>query len=211
MIDIKNKTAIAVLVTFIVVVGLAGHALAQTPNPNVFDGGNLWHITGYDDTSPSHMQVATQGICFLPYSQKGTHIQGIWYSTTFPDWNGRYSQEGDRLLMHGDYAKDVGHDGMVIELFAGTTPRDTGAGQWTEWREDGAFGMTIGFGNCRLVRVGFCKFPEGVEKMSFEQLEKMAKELSSKVKPRLRKDGKVSKMPMDPKAAPLPKVVQSKR
>jgi hypothetical protein len=47
--------------------------------------------------------------------------------------------------------------------------------------------------------------------MSLKQLEKMVKELSSKVKPRLRKDGKGSKMPMDPEAAPLPKVVQFKR
>jgi hypothetical protein len=64
MIYLKNKTAIAGLVTFIVVVGLAGHALAQ--KPNVVDGGNLWHITAYDDTSSSHLQWATQGICFLP-------------------------------------------------------------------------------------------------------------------------------------------------
>jgi len=207
--DFKNKTVIAGLVTFIVFVGLAGHALAQ--KPNVVDGGNLWRITAYDDTSPIHKRWATQGICFLPYSPSGMHIQGIWYSTTFPDWNGRYSQEGDRLLMHGDYAKDVGHDGMVIELFTGTQTPDTGAGQWTEWREDGAFGRTIGFCNCRLVRVGFCKHLEGVKRMSPEQLMKMVKELSSKVKPRLRKDGKVSKIPMDPKAAPLPKVVQFKR
>lgn len=207
--DLKNKTAIAGLITFIVFVGLAGLALAQMPN--VVAGGNLWQITAYDDTSSTHMQLGMQDICFLPYSQVGTHIQGIWYSTTFPDWNGRYSQEGDRLLMHGDYAGDVGHDGMVIELFAGTTPSDTGAGQWTEWREDGAFGRTIGFGNCRLVRVGSCKHPKGVEKMSLEQLDKTVKELSDKVKPRLRKDGKVSNMPMDSEAAPLPKVVQLER
>src|SRR5262245_30415421 len=122
------------------------------PSPNIYDGGNRWLITAFDDTSPAHNQWATQGICFLPYGGAGTHIQGIWYSDTFPNWRGRYSQEGDRILMHGDYANDVGHDGMVIELFGGRPVREEGAGQWTEWREYGANGKTIGFANTRIRR-----------------------------------------------------------
>ena len=106
------------------------------PSPNVFDGGDRWLITAFNDASPEHQRMATQGICFLAYSRAGTHIRGIWFSDTFPNWNGRYSQEGDRVLMHGDYAQEIGHDGMMIELFAGTSCRDEGAGQWTEWREN---------------------------------------------------------------------------
>ena len=100
--------------------------------------------------------MATQGICFLAYSRAGTHIRGIWFSDTFPNWNGRYSQEGDRVLMHGDYAQEIGHDGMMIELFAGTSRRDEGAGQWTEWRENPRAGRTVVFANARLRRVGRC-------------------------------------------------------
>jgi hypothetical protein len=34
-----------------------------------------------------------------------------------------------------------------------------GAGHWWEWRENGGFGNTIGFGNARLERVGACHVP----------------------------------------------------
>lgn len=46
------------------------------PMPNVYDGGNRWLITAYDDSSPSHNALAEQGLCFSPYSVKGTHIRG---------------------------------------------------------------------------------------------------------------------------------------
>jgi hypothetical protein len=195
----KCKTAIFGLVLCL---GAAGQAMAQ--KPNVVDGGNLWYITAYDDTSSVHSQWATQGICFIPYSQKGTHIQGLWYSTTFPNWRGRYSQEGDRLLMHGEYAENVGNDAMVIELFAGTTPRDEGAGQWLEWRDTGPHGRTIVFGNCRLRRVGKCPLPKGIEDLSEAEREKLSAQLSSRVRPRLTRDGKEATSPTDPNSAPLP-------
>jgi len=186
---------------------LATTATAQAPAPNVVDGGNRWLITYYNDCDKGHSQWATQGICFLPYKPCGAcGIQGAWYSDTFPDWNGRYMQEGDRLLMHGDYANNVGHDGMVIDLFGGTSPRDEGAGQWTEWRETGTYGTTIGFGNTRLRRVGRCQVPASADfsRMSQEEVEKLAGELSARVKPRLRKDGKHAESPNDPEQVPLP-------
>jgi hypothetical protein len=116
-------------------------------------------------------------------------------------------QEGDRILMHGDYANNVGHDSMVIELFAGTSPRDEGAGQWTEWREvPGFFGTTIGFVNTRLRRVGKCQQPGNADiaAMSQEDVDKLAADLSRKVKPRLRRDGKAAESPLDADQAPLP-------
>jgi hypothetical protein len=186
------------------VAGVAASAALANSKPNVFDGGNRWLITAFDDTSPQHTQWATQGICFLPYAVVGTHIQGIWYSDTFPNWRGRYSQEGDRVLMHGDYASDVGHDGMVIELGFGTSPRDVGAGQWTEWREYGANGMTIGFANARLQRVGRCAQSFGdISAMPPAELDKLVDELAARVPPRMRRDGKVAEAPQDGEQLPL--------
>ncbi len=170
----------------------AAPALAQVaggpvPKPNVFDDGNRWLITGFYDNSPVHQQAATQGICFYPYAVVGTHIRGRWVSDTFPDWNGIYTQEGDQVTMHGDYDHDKGHDGMSWEIVSDS--RDNhGAGHWFEWREDGGFGTTIGFGNAHLVRVGKCE-PNHIEELG--------------VAPRYRKDGKVAEMPMDPEQLPL--------
>lgn len=125
------------------------------PSPNVFVGGNHWTITFYDDRSPAHTQWVTQDICFFPFAAVGTHISGMWYSTTFPDWNGRYSAEGDQVKMHGDFGTNVGHDGMTWEI---TTAR-TGAGEWKEWIETPGVGITIGWGNATWNRVGVCPSP----------------------------------------------------
>lgn len=135
--------------------GLGGAVAQAAPLPNVFDGGNRWLITAYNDASPVHSQMATQGICFLPYAATGTQVRGVWYSDTFPDWNGVYSQEGDQVFMHGDYAADVGHDGIMFEIDTNSYT-EQGGGHWTEWRENGAFGRTIVFANAKLTRVGKC-------------------------------------------------------
>ncbi|MGB7925675.1 MAG: hypothetical protein WCF57_20720 [Pyrinomonadaceae bacterium] len=204
---LKYKITITGLAIFMVIVGLVGGASAQTPRINVFDNGNRWLITGYYNCSPVHQQAATQGICFLPYVQDGTCITGIWYSDTFGGWSGRYSQEGDRLRMHGNWGNDVGSDGMIIDLYAGTSPRDEGAGTWTEWFNGGPYGMTVAFGNARLRRVGRCQILQqnaDISKMGQAELEKMADNLSRRVKPRLRKDGKPAESPTDPEQVPLP-------
>jgi hypothetical protein len=203
----KNPKFVRLVLMAVALLGLSVTAAAQ-PKPNVFDGGDRWLITAYDDTSPVHAQMATQSICFLPYAASGTHIQGVWFSTSFPNWRGRYSQEGDRVLMHGDYANGVGHDGMEIELFAGTSPADEGAGQWTEWRETGPFGTNIAFANTRLRRVGRCKWPSDMDitKINRAEAEKIAVDLSSKVPPRKKRDGKVAESPAEPGQVPLPDV-----
>jgi hypothetical protein len=122
------------------------------PKPNVFDGGNRWTVTCYNDPSSAHTTQATQGICFFPYAVLGQGIAGIWYSDTFPDWNGRYYQEGDQVRMHGDYADNNGHDGFEWDVVSAKT----GAGHWTEWREDLRAGTTITFCNANWTRVGSC-------------------------------------------------------
>lgn len=203
---LKSKITITGLTLFMAIFGLVSEASAQVPKPNVVDGGNRWLITAFDDKSSGHQQWATQGVCFLPYVVSGTHIQGVWYSDTYPGWAGRYSQEGDRILMHGNWGNDIGSDGMVIELFGGTSPRDVGAGQWTEWFNAGTYGSTVGFANTRLARVGKCHSPTGVDTstMSQAELEKMGADLSSKVSPRLRTDGREAQQPTDPEQVPLP-------
>ncbi len=187
---------------------LAGQAAAQVPKPNVFDGGNRWLITAFDDTSPAHQQWATQGICFLPYGVSGTNVVGAWYSDTFPNWRGRYSQEGDRVLMHGNWANFGGSDGMVIELFAGTSTKDVGAGHWTEWWNFGANGTTVLFGNTRLSRVGKCPLPVNYATATQAELEAYSAERSRSVSPRLRRDGSVADRPTDPEQVPLAEEAQ---
>lgn len=108
--------------------------------------------------------------------------------------------------MHGNWANFRGSDGMVIDLFGGTSPRDEGAGQWTEWWNTGQFGTTVGFGNTRLRRVGRCQLPRNhhISQVGQEDIDKLAAELSSRVKPRMRKDGKAAESPIDAEQVPLP-------
>lgn len=199
----KYRINLIGLALFMSIVVSAGQATAQVPKPNVFDGGNRWLITAFDDSSTVHQQWATQGICFLPYAVSGTHIRGVWYSDTFPNWRGRYSQEGDNLLMHGNWANFGGSDGMVIDLFAGTSPKDVGGGQWTEWWNFGAYGTTVVFANTRLARVGKCPLPVNVATATQVELEKFGTDNSSRVSPRLRKDGKEADHPGDLEQEPL--------
>jgi hypothetical protein len=209
---LKKKTMVIGLALFVGIAGLVSYAIAQVPRPNVVLGGNKWLITAYDNCSPVHPQWATQCICFLPYAVNGTCIQGVWYSCSYPGWSGHYSQEGDRVRMYGNWGNYAGSDGMVIDLFAGTTsglfagtpPIDEGAGTWTEWFNAGTNGTTVGFLNCRLRRVGACALPNNTSRMSQADLEKLVIELSSKVRPRLRKDGKPALSPTDPEQVPLP-------
>ncbi len=176
------------LLASILFIGTTTIAVAAPPHlPSVYNGGNLWTITAYDDASPAHAQWATQGICFLPPAVVGTHERGYWYSVTFPDWNGTYSQEADQLFMHGDYAKDIGHDGMHISI---DTAR-TASGHWHEWRENGAFGSTIGFVNATMQRVGSCKTFSPAELQRLD------------IPPRYLIDGKEAQLPVEPNQRPV--------
>ncbi|HLP41641.1 MAG TPA: hypothetical protein VK465_09055 [Fibrobacteria bacterium] len=139
-------------------IGLAaGASRAQGKyTPDLVKEGDRWTITFHDDSSPVHSQWATQGLCFRYAGIVGTHQRYVWWSDTYPDWNGMATQEGDEVTMHGDYAEDVGHDGMKWEIVT-SSPKQQGAGHWWEWRENGSYGNTIGWGNARLERVGSCR------------------------------------------------------
>lgn len=185
---IRMLTAAMVVAALTVGMFWVPEASAQ-PRPNIYDGGNRWQITFFVDSSPEHTEWATQEICFLPYTSDPTGIQGVWYALTYPDWNGRYRQEGDEVKMTGDWGKDVGHDQMTLYHTTWDAPQRTKGmafKDWTEWMEDGKFGFIIGFANTRMTRVGSCPHPkvEGVE------LENRVLELSLKIPPRLRRDSK---------------------
>jgi hypothetical protein len=144
--------AIAASAVFAFTIGITVNAQPAFPSPDLTRGGNLWSITAYDDASPVHTQMATQGICFEFIGVVGTQNRYRWRSTTYPDWNGIASQEGDQIFMHGDYAKDVGHDGIMWSI----DTLKSGSGHWIEWRENGGFGNTIVFANTTLQRTGSC-------------------------------------------------------
>jgi hypothetical protein len=150
--SLASRWSLAVLVGSVAV----SQGVAYAQQPDLVSAGNRWTITAYNDESPNHDQWATQGICFRSIGMFGTHQRYEWWSDTFPDWNGIASQEGDEVVMHGDYAEDVGHDAMMWSVVT-ATPRNLGAGHWVEWREDGKLGRTIGFANAVFNRVGRCQ------------------------------------------------------
>lgn len=183
---------------------LAGSVNAQPPMPNVFDGGNMWRITFYNDPSTDHQQWGSQLICFMPYFTVGTSIQGVWYSSTFHDWNGRYYQEGDELKMTGDYAQDIGHDHMTLLHTTYDVPGKINAlafKDWTEWREDRRYGQIIGWGNAKLERLGKCRYPYityDTTQITPELLQKIEDEVllvSQELPERLTVDGSVAIFP----------------
>ncbi|MBU2711234.1 hypothetical protein [Zooshikella harenae] len=134
--------------------------------PDLTKGGNRWLVTFYNDTSPSHDQWATQGICFYPTGNVGTHQQYVWVSDTYPDWNGRATQEGDQVFMHGDFQwyyniPYAGHDALQWQIVTGK--RTIGSGHWQEWLTDEKFGRTFGWGNALWRRVGKCEIDNADE------------------------------------------------
>ncbi|WP_317931117.1 hypothetical protein [Halioxenophilus sp. WMMB6] len=148
---------IALLLSSATLAFAAGTQAAPPHTPDLTSSGNRWLVTAYLDSSPSHSQLATQGLCFYNLGIVGTQQMYYWVSDTFPDWNGIATQEGDQIFMHGDYAEDIGHDGMQWQVVSASR-ENIGAGHWHEWREDGKFGDTIGFANALFKRVGKCEF-----------------------------------------------------
>lgn len=198
----KRKPAI---LSFALSLALGTGAIA-TPQPDVVTNGNLWSITFHDDSSPVHAQWATQRLCFFVTATVGTQLAGIWYSPTFFDWNGTWRQEGDQVFMTGDYAGDangnaVGHDGMEWQLVT-AEPKSEGFGHWKEWRENGAFGRPIGYGNAKLSRLGRCPFQPAASS-DIAALEKQIHEESLKAPRRIRADGSEALGPTDAEQLPL--------
>lgn len=182
------KKFIAFSVFTLLSILLSSTAFAVPPHlPDLIQGGNRWTITFYDDSSPLHNQWATQGLCFYYAGTVGTHQRYIWVSDTYPDWNGRATQEGDQIFMHGDFQWpfgniDGGHDGMEWEIVT-RSRNNEGAGHWKEWVENGRLGITIGFGNAKLVRTGFCAIIAGTDPKSVDPNVEMALEKYRNIAP----------------------------
>ena len=173
----RPSTIAAALMGLGALASVAG-AQAAAPSPDLIKNGNRWTLTFHNDETPNHDQWATQGICFAYTGTVGTHIRYRWWSDTYPDWNGIASQEGDEVVMHGDYAKDVGHDAMKWDIVT-SNPRTEGAGHWWEWRENGAYGNNVGFGNAKLARVGSCRISLESSHYIKLPLDQFGKELES--------------------------------
>jgi len=142
---------------------LSASVMATPPyKPDLTTDGNRWEITYYDDNDPAHTEWATQGICFYNNGVEDAHQRYVWVSDTYPDWNGVAVQEGDQIFMSGDFWQDQGHDAMTWEVIT-ASPKNVGGGHWQELVEDGSFGITIGFGNTILKRVGRCQIEDPKE------------------------------------------------
>ena len=193
----KTKLLAAALGTL-----LSGLTWAAPPHLPAVDpvGGNatLWSITFFDDTSNTHTQWATQNICMLQGPTMGTHSQGLWYSTTYNRWIGRYTEEGNQVHMIGDFWTGAGKDAMT---WSKVTSKMEGYGHWQEWVEDGAYGNWFARGNTKLVKLGECDWKPPVN-AAWADLEKMALEESMRAPKRFRKDGSLA-YPNDRDMLPL--------
>jgi hypothetical protein len=202
----KNKLFVAVS---LLAVSSLSYAYPRH-DPNVYDKGNLWSITFHNDDSVNHDRWATQRICFLPYTFPAageTHIKGKWYSTTYPNWNGYWQQEGDEVKMLGNYANGAGNDVMSFDVVTGkyntlvTTPANTvidtvGAGHWTEWRDTGVNSSFHVFGNTLMQRVGKCQVPKTQTALDLTLL-------ARQIKPRTLLKGGIAEFPLQQDQVPL--------
>lgn len=90
----KMKTAKTVLASSVflgMAFGTAASAMAASPV-------GQWNITFF--LEPGLVPGATQGICYK--------ADGTWFSTTFPNWNGDWFQNGDRLRWYGKTGAPLG-------------------------------------------------------------------------------------------------------
>lgn len=137
---------------------------AEPPHtPDLINPGAYWSVTFYNDASPAHALGGTQTLCFFPAGVAGTHQRYEWVSDSWPDWNGRATQEGDQVFMFGDYPnhpqgqRNGGHSALQWELVT-QNPANMGAGHWQDWYEDATFGVINGFGNAVFQRIGQCPY-----------------------------------------------------
>lgn len=132
-------------------------AMAQPPySPDMIKTGNMWSFKAYDDAAVDQNQlVAAQKICFEYAGVSGNHQLYTWYSATFAGWSGKAVQEGDKIYLHGDFAKGNGHSSIQMETLV-EPPIHGSAGTWQEWRDDGQGGVTVSFAKTRALRTGNC-------------------------------------------------------
>jgi len=199
----KKMRRILLGLYFALVMSTTAHAVPQhlpAVDP-AGGGGTLWQITFYDDTAPAHTPWATQRICVFNLGVAGSNTVGLWYSTTYNRWIGRFRQEGDEVKMIGDFWKGPGNDSIDWEIAVGDRE---GFGHWEEWIEDGLYGAWVAKGNTKLVRIGTCQWapnPTPVP-IPLEQMEKLILEQAELAPRRVRADGRPGS-PTDRALVPL--------
>jgi len=140
------------VVASISILGYTPSAVAEPPYlADLVQGGNRWILNAYDDTDVDHNALATVGLCFKYDGFDGTHERYTWYSDTFLGWRGIASQEGDQIFMTGMYADGEGRDAIQVEIII-DAPRSGSVGHWQEWRDNGGYGLTVGYANARMIR-----------------------------------------------------------
>lgn len=142
--------------------------------PNLVQDGDRWIATAYDDASASHAPLLfgnkfkSAVYCFRYEGTVGTHDRYSYYSPTFPTLAGKATQEGDHVVMHGDFGialgnppiviSNVGHEAANWNLVTEKTGTQ-GTGDYTTWFETDrpTRGQTLAFANIRFERSGYCR------------------------------------------------------
>jgi hypothetical protein len=192
-----SRSSLAIAVATIAAAAAVGPAQAVPQHLPAVDPlsspSTLYSITFYDDTSFTHNQWATQNICLTQGPSVGSNTTGIWYSTTYYNWIGRWRQEGDQIFMIGDFWGGPGNDAIQVEL---VTTRDEGFGHWEEWVEDGSYGWWPAKGNARVAKLGTClplmAATEGSTEATWEEIEQAALRQAAAAPVRYRKDGSLA-------------------
>jgi len=146
----------------------------------------LWRVTFYDDTANNHTQWATQDICFLQGPVQGSNTTGIWYSTTYYRWIGRWRQEGDQVKMTGNFWTDRGNDAMSWEI--AVVDRE-GHGHWDEWVDNGTYGAWLAKGNAKFVKLGTCAWQPPITVTVWAEIERLVLQQAELAPRRVRADG----------------------
>ena len=132
--------------------------------PSMIDNGqNGWKMEKFRDPDPQHKFIVSHILCFEFDQNKGTQTVYKWYSTTFPNWQGRCVQEGDVLQCYGNYEPYknyawIGNDAFTFSIYSFYEA----AGHWWEWRDSAdGYGRIIDFANVKLTRLGRCPVDPG--------------------------------------------------
>jgi hypothetical protein len=201
MYSVSNKLKALALASSVMALGAAQGAHADQKPSIYYDAAgntaNYWMVTFYDDTSASHTQWATQGLCFSPAVARGTGWEGRVVSLTFPNWSGvYYTDGGDVYELKMNYAP-VGDKGFAGNDFISFSLHsdNSGAGErgWDEWR-DGLPSSWNVWGNAEVTRAGRCTQFSGFT--TLPQFEKQILSVQSQIKPRVTDSGVIANTPL---------------
>jgi len=135
---------------------------AAVYTPNMFDGGNHWTISAYDDSSDTHAKIADIGVCFFKDGVDGSELHYTWASDDYTGFGGRASQEGDQVKMvGGEVAAAPGYiDSLDLEIVT-ASPTNVATGHWKEWMPSNTglnLPTNVVYATLSMVRDGPCPY-----------------------------------------------------